>query len=88
MEVQKPSIVMVPLNEEPLLSFRDRILRDHDLQQRLVLYRRPKQKATERNDRTKDKKDDYEAARIKKQTKGGSVTSLCGPIINPRNFTG
>lgn len=65
MEVQKPSIVMVPLNEEPLLSFRDRILRDHDLQQRLVLYRRPKQKATEES--RQRQKDDYEAARIRKQ---------------------
>lgn len=56
---------MVPLNKEPLLLFRDRVLRDHDLEQKRVLYQRPKRKATEEG-RGKQK-DDYETALIRKQ---------------------
>lgn len=56
---------MVPLNEEPLLSFRDRVLHDHDLEQKQVLHRRPKRKATEEG--RQKQKDDYETALIRKQ---------------------
>jgi hypothetical protein len=65
MKVKVPSIVMVPLNDEPLLSFRDRVLRDHDLEQKRALYRRPKRKATEEG--RQKQKDDYETALIRKQ---------------------
>jgi hypothetical protein len=56
---------MIPLNKEPLLSFRDRVLRDHDFPQRQAIYRRPKGKATE--DGRRKQKDDYETALIRKQ---------------------
>jgi hypothetical protein len=65
MEVKGPLTVMVPLNAGPLLSFRGRVLRDHDLEQRRVLYRHPKRKATEEGRRKQ--KDDYETALIRKQ---------------------
>lgn len=65
MGVNGPLIVMVPLNKEPLLSFRDRVLHDDDLEQSRVLYRRPKLKATEEG--RQKQKDDYKTALIRKQ---------------------
>lgn len=56
---------MVPLNKEPLLFFRGRVLRDHDLRQRQMLHRNPKCKATEEGRRKQ--KDDFEAALLRKQ---------------------
>jgi hypothetical protein len=56
---------MVPLNTEPLLSFRDRVLRDHDIDQRRVLDRHPKRKSTEETRRKQE--DDYKSALIRKQ---------------------
>ncbi|KAJ6108036.1 hypothetical protein N7523_009359 [Penicillium sp. IBT 18751x] len=64
-EKKGPLIVMVPLNEESLLSFRDRVFRDHNLEQKEVLYRRVKRKATEEG--RQKQKDDYESALIRKQ---------------------
>ncbi|KAJ5463681.1 hypothetical protein N7475_008625 [Penicillium sp. IBT 31633x] len=65
MEVKEPLIVTVPLNKEPLLSFRDQVLHDHELEQRPVLYQRSKRKATEEGRRKQ--KDDYATALIRKQ---------------------
>ncbi|KAJ5665715.1 uncharacterized protein N7477_008163 [Penicillium maclennaniae] len=65
MEMKGPLIVMVPLNEESLLSFRDRVLRDHDFEQKEVLHRRVKRKATEEGRRKQ--KIDYESALVRKQ---------------------
>ena len=56
----------VPLNEESLLSFRDRILREAGLQQRQILYGRPKHKATEAS-RRKHREDLEAAVRRKSQ---------------------
>lgn len=63
--MKRPPIVMVPLNAEPLLSFRDRVLRDHDIDQRRVLDRRKKRKSTEEGRRKQE--DDYKTALIRKQ---------------------
>jgi hypothetical protein len=56
---------MISLNKEPMLSFRDRVLCDYDLQQRQAIHRRSKRKATE--DGRQKQKDDYETALIRKQ---------------------
>lgn len=56
---------MIPLNGAPLLPIRENILRDHDVQRKRLLQRRPKRKATEEGRRKQ--KDDYEAALIRKQ---------------------
>ncbi|KAJ5793186.1 uncharacterized protein N7503_009164 [Penicillium pulvis] len=64
-EANKPPTVMIPLNGDPLLSIREKILRDHDSQQMRLLYKRPKRKATEEG--RQKQKDDHEAALIRKQ---------------------
>ena len=56
----------IPLNEESLLSFRDRILRKQNLQQRQILYERPKHKPTEES-RQKHREDMETAFRRKSQ---------------------
>lgn len=56
---------MVPLNEEPLLSLRQRVLRDHDITQSRLIQRHPKSIATEES--RQKQKDDYEAAATRRR---------------------
>lgn len=65
-EVEDSPAVTIPLNGESLLSFRDRILRRENLQQRQILYGRPKHKATEAS-RQKHREDKETALRRKSQ---------------------
>ncbi|KAJ5080907.1 hypothetical protein N7456_013617 [Penicillium angulare] len=65
MQARGPLTVMIPLNEERLLSFRDRILHDPDLEQERVFRRRLKRKATEESRRKQ--KEDFETALVRKQ---------------------
>ncbi|KAJ5659846.1 hypothetical protein N7507_006297 [Penicillium longicatenatum] len=65
MEESNPSVIMVPLNKAPLLSIRETVLRDHEIQQTRLLPKRPKRKATEES--RQKQKDDYETALIRKQ---------------------
>lgn len=71
-EVEDSPAVTIPLNEESLLSFRDRILRRENLQQRQILYGRPKHKATEAS-RQKHREDKETALRRKSQRRERDV---------------
>ncbi|RAL07897.1 uncharacterized protein BO97DRAFT_377519 [Aspergillus homomorphus CBS 101889] len=66
-EQRQPLVVTVPLNDESLLSIRQRVLRDHDSIQEGLLHRRPKHKATEES--RQKQKDDYEAAITRRRQK-------------------
>jgi hypothetical protein len=65
MEENNPSVIMIPLNKDPLPSFRETVLRGHEIQQTRLLPKRPKRKATEES--RQKQKDDYEIALIRKQ---------------------
>ncbi|KAJ6007350.1 hypothetical protein N7540_011326 [Penicillium herquei] len=77
-ERNEPLIVTVPLNGGSLLSLRQRVLRDHDITQQKLIYRRPRNIATEES--RQKQKDNYEAAvarRRQRQERHMAVQSSC-----------
>lgn len=51
---------MVPLNQEPLLSFRARVIHDHECTQNRIEYQRPKRRPTDESRRKQ--REDFEIA--------------------------